>query len=402
MIFAVKRSPPRIINGKLPITLTTLDLYRYISTTTRAVVRVDELHQKDFDELGSQINDWTMRAVTVQLKLFEKADYGVEAWGDGTYTVTSTKTKQFYVDPCPNRPHPGAGIMRCSCMFNGSHGLPCRHIMVVNFSEDRAVARSQNCLTRRTRGAPDAEFVTRGPIDHVSEIANLDEEEMDEERTKKLNRHQRWAEVRKVSKQLVSKLVDVPPDLFWQHLEIVSTLPDQFIEKIENEVDSDQFGVQSSFLSILLSNLPVADTDGRGVLDPKLELPATERPRGRPRKSKGLHNAQFNRKEGMDESVGQRGTKRKRASAEGDVDLEVAFIVNNHRILKTEAARIEGAQTLSPSILRAMTALFDKTGASGFIELDELYSLGFKGLEKNGTICIQVHFNDVNHFFTSM
>ena len=104
----------------------------------------------------------------------------------------------------------------------------------------------------------------------------------------------------------------------------------------------------------------------------------------------------------IDESVGKKGTKRKRASTEGDVDLVVAFTVNNHQILKTEAALMEGAQTLSPPILWAMTALFDKTGASGFIELDELYSTGFKGLKKNGTIRIQVHFNDVNHFFTSM
>ncbi|GAU90729.1 hypothetical protein RvY_03107 [Ramazzottius varieornatus] len=71
----------------------------YLNQTTKLSINVEAQYQPVFDELGHTINDWAVRAIHIQFKLFLKNKYEVEQWADGSATLTSTNDRIFYIHP---------------------------------------------------------------------------------------------------------------------------------------------------------------------------------------------------------------------------------------------------------------------------------------------------------------
>ena len=79
------------------------------------------------------------------------------------------------------------------------------------------------------------------------------------------------------------------------------------------------------------------------------------------------------------------------------------YVVNGMHILEKEADRLLGETTITPAIAWAMASLLLEANAGkvdGLLDYAAMYATGFPGLDKSKR-CVQVHFNDTNHFFTS-
>ena len=72
------------------------------------------------------------------------------------------------------------------------------------------------------------------------------------------------------------------------------------------------------------------------------------------------------------------------------------------QVLQSEIDRVSNRQTVSPTIVWAISALIKEGGktADGFVSLANMYARGYNGLDTTRP-CAQCHFNDINHFFTS-
>lgn len=209
----------------------------FTNVTTSSVVRVNQGFQREFRELGKQLNDWAMSALKVQLELYLKASYDVMDWADRSVSMHNTQTgAQFFIQPGFSAPHPSAGRKSCFCSFNGSYGLICRHRMAVQVYRTEDVVLLTDCISRWTRNAGRNEMVYPGPIERISELAKIDEDITVDPRDKPLTRHGRWAQARKVSKLIKSKLSELPNDRFWEARDAYARPMADFIAKLEKNV----------------------------------------------------------------------------------------------------------------------------------------------------------------------
>ena len=131
-------------------------------------------------------------------------------------------------------------------------------------------------------------------------------------------------------------------------------------------------------------------------------LATTSKRRGRPKGQKGLprgHNTRAG-------ESGEPSKKKVRAgtptSSDEETDASPHYIVAGVTLNKDEVDRITGEGTTSPYTVTVMSRLLKaKCGqVSGLLDCEDVLHPDFDGLVKTQK-CIQVHFNDVNHFFTS-
>ena len=94
--------------------------------------------------------------------------------------------------------------------------------------------------------------------------------------------------------------------------------------------------------------------------------------------------------------------KCRKTNTTSSTDDTVACVVHDIQVLQSEIDRVSNRQTVSPTIVWAMSALIKEGGktADGFVSLANMYARGYNGLDTTRP-CAQCHFNDVNHFFTS-
>lgn len=79
----------------------------------------------------------------------------------------------------------------------------------------------------------------------------------------------------------------------------------------------------------------------------------------------------------------------------------VVYLNKNHTIYETEINRVRGNDPICPTIVYAMQALIKQTVGvcmEGLVSWFDMFNLSYDG-EDRILICMQLHFNDVSHFF---
>lgn len=200
--------------------------------TTQAIVKVAADFQEDFSKLGAELNDFALRALKMQTELHHKSNYTVDPWQDESYVVENSKTeRQFHVRQLDS-------IFSCSCLFHGSYGLPCRHIFAVRKFLGRPMLVVEDCLERWKRKNPRDELVNKGPLEHLKDVVNADEDDL-EDSLDNLHRHKRWTCARNISKAIENKLAELPPQRFSKFLSLFEKFRDEFITQMEDECEDE-------------------------------------------------------------------------------------------------------------------------------------------------------------------
>ncbi|GAU90730.1 hypothetical protein RvY_03108 [Ramazzottius varieornatus] len=94
------------------------------------------------------------------------------------------------------------------------------------------IASAKDCLKRwKRRSKRDAQMF-RGSVDRIADLANLEEDE-GEVRPGKTGQHERWNIVRAINKRVESKLVEIPPSLFFKEVEEYEKMIDNYVQRLE-------------------------------------------------------------------------------------------------------------------------------------------------------------------------
>jgi len=149
-----------------------------------------------------------MKALKVQLDLLLTIDYEIAECSDKSFVVTNVHTEvQFFVQ-VTSTPR------TCSCLFQGTFGLPCRHIMAVQRQRKQDIVSLSDCLPRRFRHSDREEQLFPGPIDRMQQLADVYEDPAEDVPQKAVTEKERYTQTHSTCRLMEQLLPELPTDRY--------------------------------------------------------------------------------------------------------------------------------------------------------------------------------------------
>ncbi len=298
----------------------------------------------------------------------------------------------------------------------------------------------KDCLPRWSRTATRSEFVHSGPITNFAALADMDEDKPTTD-SKQIGQKARWQEVRKINRHIESYLSELPPSEFWDALASYAAYVDAYFEKLtgpdltpamrttkdatfkstkNHQTDMGTSNEATKQVARSSGTTKQTSSESRTSSDSEVEESAAPetiipsgsqmvpkgRSKGRPKVKKGDPNHNRFATRAGEEST--QPAKKKLKTQRPDIndrpdDHDTVHIIHGIRILASEMARVSSNQTVSSTIVWGMSELMKRSAGDnidGFVSRATLFNNDSRGLDLSKN-CVQLHFNDTNHFFTS-